>query len=99
MKIRVELPANLCRLAHTESPVEIELGAQPTQRSMMEALEAQLPALQGTVRDHTTQLRRPYLRFFACNEDISHEDIDQPLPAAVASGREPLLIIGAVSGG
>jgi hypothetical protein len=66
---------------------------------MMEALEAQLPALQGTVRDHTTQLRRPYLRFFACNEDISHEDIDQPLPAAVASGREPLLIIGAVSGG
>ena len=66
---------------------------------MMEALEEHLPALQGTVRDHATQLRRPYLRFFACNEDISHEDIDEPLPAAVASGQEPLLIIGAVSGG
>ena len=99
MKIRVELPANLCRLAHVAPIVELEAGEQPTQRSMMEALEANLPALQGTVRDHTTQLRRPYLRFFACNEDISHQDIDQPLPAAVASGNEPLLIVGAVSGG
>ncbi|SEC57340.1 MoaD/ThiS family protein [Terriglobus roseus] len=99
MKIRVELPANLCRLAHVAPLVELEAGDQPTQRSMMEALEAKLPALQGTVRDHTTQLRRPYLRFFACNEDISHQDIDQALPPSIANGSEPLLIIGAVSGG
>jgi molybdopterin synthase sulfur carrier subunit len=99
MKIRVELPANLCRLAHVDPLVELEVGVPPTQRSMMEALEAKLPALQGTVRDHTTQMRRPYLRFFACNEDISHQDIDQPLPLSVANGSEPLLIIGAVSGG
>jgi hypothetical protein len=97
--IRVELPANLCRLAHVEPVVELEVGEVATQRSMMEALEAKLPALQGTVRDHGTQARRSYLRFFACMEDISHQDIDQPLPAAVAEGREPLLIIGAVSGG
>ncbi len=97
--VRVELPANLCRLAKIDEPVVQLAVAEPvTQRSVLDALEAKLPMLVGTVRDHGTQ-RRAYLRFFACCEDISHNSMDEPLPSAVADGLEPLLIIGAVSGG
>ncbi len=99
-EVRVELPANLCRLAKTEeSVVQLAVAEPVTQRSVLDALEARLPMLVGTVRDHGTQQRRAYLRFFACCEDISHNSMDEPLPGPVADGLEPLLIIGAVSGG
>jgi hypothetical protein len=98
--VRVELPANLCRLAKINGPVVQLAVAEPvTQRSVLDALEAKLPTLLGTVRDHGTQQRRAYVRFFACCEDISHNSMDEPLPMPVADGLEPLLIIGAVSGG
>lgn len=97
--IRVELPYHLRRLAGVGAEVTLELEGPATQRSVLDALEARYPVLCGTVRDHVTHQRRPYLRFFACEQDLSHDPPDAPLPDAVASGAEPFLIIGAVSGG
>ncbi|MGB6431574.1 MAG: MoaD/ThiS family protein [Candidatus Acidiferrales bacterium] len=97
--IHVVLPAHLRTLAHVGSEVSIEVVGTPTQRSVLDALEACYPLLQGTIRDHVTQQRRPFLRFFACQEDLSHESPDAPLPDRVASGEEPFLIIGAIAGG
>jgi hypothetical protein len=79
--------------------VQVDIAGPVTQRSVVDALEASYPMLRGTIRDHVTQQRRPFLRFFACEEDLSHESIDAPLPEAVVSGKEPLLIIGAIAGG
>ena len=97
--IRVELPAHLRSLARVRAELEIEVAGVVTQRSVLDALEANYPMLRGTIRDHVTQQRRPFLRFFACGEDLSHETPDTPLPKQVASGEEPLLIIGAIAGG
>ena len=97
--IRVILPQHLRTLAHVGSEVTIEVKGQATLRSVLDALEARYPMLRGTIRDHGTQQRRPFLRFFACEEDISHQSPDAPLPDAVAKGTEPFLIIGAVAGG
>ena|ERR1700722_3810014 len=97
--ITVVLPAHLRTLARVSGDVELDLRGQPTQRSILDELEARYPVLRGTIRDHVTQERRPFLRFFACQEDVSHELPDAPLPAQVASGKEPFLIIGAISGG
>ena len=97
--IRVVLPAHLRTLAQTASEVELEVEAPVTQRSVLDALEARYPMLRGTVRDHVTQQRRPFVRFFACGEDLSHEPPDAPLPPAVASGAEPFLLVGAIAGG
>jgi sulfur-carrier protein len=97
--IRVVLPGHLRALAQARGEVELEIKGPVTQRSVLDALEAQYPMLCGTIRDHVTQQRRPFLRFFACEEDLSHELPDTPLPDAVASGAEPLLIIGAIAGG
>jgi hypothetical protein len=97
--IRVILPPHLRGLAHLNGEVELEVAGQVTQRSVLDALEARYPMLSGTIRDHVTQQRRPFLRFFACGEDLSHEQPDAPLPDAIASGAEPLLILGAIAGG
>jgi molybdopterin synthase sulfur carrier subunit len=97
--IRVILPQHLRTLAHVGSEVTLEVDGQVTQRSVLDALEARYPMLRGTIRDQVTQERRPFLRFFACEEDLSHEAPDAPLPDAVVSGKEPLLIIGAIAGG
>ena len=97
--IRVTLPAHLRTLARSGGEVELEVAAPVTQRSVLDALEARYPALRGTVRDQVTQVRRPFIRFFACEQDLSHESPDAPLPEAVASGKEPFLIIGAIAGG
>ena len=97
--IRVELPSHLRALAHVRREVELEVSGPATLRSVLDALEIRFPMLRGTIRDHVTQQRRPFLRFFACAEDLSHESPDAPLPEAVASGAEPLLIIGAIAGG
>jgi molybdopterin synthase sulfur carrier subunit len=97
--VRVELPAHLRTLAGVNAEVKLEITGQVTQRSILDALEARYPMLCGTIRDHVTQQRRPFLRFFACSEDWSHEQPDAPLPDAVASGAEPFLIIGAIAGG
>jgi molybdopterin synthase sulfur carrier subunit len=97
--IRVILPQHLRTLAHAGSEVTLEVAGPVTQRSVLDALEARYPMLRGTIRDQVTQQRRPFLRFFACEEDLSHEPSDAPLPDAVASGAEPLLIIGAIAGG
>jgi molybdopterin synthase sulfur carrier subunit len=97
--IRVELPAHLRTLARVAGEVEIEVAGQPTVRSVLDALEASYPVLRGTIRDHVTQQRRPYVRFFACEEDLSHEQPDTPLPRAVAIGAEPFLVVGALAGG
>jgi sulfur-carrier protein len=97
--IRVVLPPHLRTLAHVRSEVQLEVQGQVTQRSVLDALEASYPMLRGTIRDHVTQQRRPFLRFFACEEDLSHEQPDAPLPEAVVSGKEPLLIVGAIAGG
>jgi sulfur-carrier protein len=97
--IRVILPQHLRTLAHVGTEVQIEVDRPVTQRSVLDALEARYPMLRGTIRDQVTQERRPFLRFFACEEDLSHESPDAPLPEAVASGKEPLLIIGAIAGG
>ena len=97
--IRVELPQHLRTLAHVDREVQIEVVGAVTQRSVLDALEARYPMLRGTIRDHGTLQRRAFLRFFACAEDLTHESPDAALPDAVASGREPLLIIGAIAGG
>ena len=96
--IRVELPQHLRTLAHVGREVEIEVDGAVTQRSVLDALEARYPMLRGTIRDHGTLQRRPFLRFFACEQDLTHDSPDHPLPAAVASGTEPFLIIGAIAG-
>jgi sulfur-carrier protein len=98
-KIRVILPPHLRTLAHVGREMTIEITGQVTVRSVLDALEATYPMLMGTIRDHVTQQRRPFLRFFACEEDLSHESPDTPLPEAVVSGKEPLLILGAIAGG
>ena len=97
--IRVQLPGHLRTLAGVNSEVEVEVVAPITQRSVIDALEARFPALQGTIRDHVTKERRAFIRFFACSEDLSHEPIDAPLPEAVVNGAEPFLIVGAIAGG
>jgi molybdopterin synthase sulfur carrier subunit len=97
--IRVILPQHLRTLAHAGSEVQLEVDGAVTQRSVLDALEARYPMLRGTIRDQVTQERRPFLRFFACEEDLSHELPDAPLPDAVTSGKEPFLIIGAIAGG
>jgi sulfur-carrier protein len=96
---RVILPHHLRTLAQVGVEVELNVQGPVTQWSVLDALEAAYPMLRGTIRDHTTLQRRPFLRFFACEEDLSHESPDAPLPDAVASGAEPLLIIGAIAGG
>jgi molybdopterin synthase sulfur carrier subunit len=97
--IRVILPHHLRTLAQVGGEIELEIEGPITQRSVLDALEARYPMLRGTIRDQVTLLRRPFLRFFACEEDLSHEPPDTPLPDAVASGKEPLIIIGAIAGG
>ncbi len=97
--IRVELPAHLRTLARVDREVQLEVEGPATQRSVLDALEARYPVLRGAIRDHVTQQRRPFLRFFACQEDLSHEPPDAPLPDEVVSGKEPFLIIGAIAGG
>ena len=97
--IRVLLPAHLRTLAQVTGEVHLEVPGQPTQRLVLDALEAAYPMLRGTIRDHLTLDRRPFLRFFACNEDLSHLPPDAPLPTAVATAREPFLVVGAVAGG
>jgi len=97
--IRVELPPHLRSLAHVRGEVQLEVAAPVTLRAVLDELETQYPMLRGTIRDHSTQQRRAFLRFFACAEDLSHESPDAALPEAVASGKEPLLIVGAIAGG
>ena len=97
--IRVVLPAHLRMLASVADEVELEIEGRATQRSVLDALEARYPMLRGTLRDHVTQQRRPFVRFFACAEDLSHEAPDAPLPVEVESGAEPFLIVGAIAGG
>lgn len=97
--IRVTLPQHLRTLAHVGSEVQVEIEGAATQRSILDAIEARYPMLRGTIRDHVTQQRRPFLRYFACEEDLSHEPPDAPLPDAVASGKEPFIVIGAIAGG
>jgi hypothetical protein len=97
--IRVVLPFHLRNLAHVDSEVELVIEGPVTQRSVLDALEARFPMLRGTIRDHATQQRRPFLRFFACEQDLSLDLPDAPLPAAVASGAEPFMVVGAIAGG
>ena len=97
--IRVVLPAHLRKLARVDREVELAVEGQVTQRSVLDALEACYPMLRGTIRDHVTHERRAFLRIFACEQDLSHESPDAPLPAAVATGAEPLLLVGAMAGG
>jgi hypothetical protein len=97
--ITVVLPPHLRTLARVTGDVKLEVEGPVTQRSVLDALEARYPMLRGTIRDHVTQERRPFLRFFACEGDLSHESPDAPLPDAVASGAEPFFIIGAIAGG
>jgi sulfur-carrier protein len=97
--IRVELPFHLRNLANTDREVKLHIEGPVTQRAILDALEASYPMLRGTVRDHATQRRRPFLRFFACEQDLSHEGPDDPLPDEVAAGKEPFLIVGALAGG
>jgi len=97
--IRVVLPTHLRTLAKVDGEVTLEIEGQATQRSVLDALEARYPVLCGTIRDHVTRERRPFIRFFACEEDLSHEPPDAPLPDAVAKGVEPLLVVRAIAGG
>jgi molybdopterin synthase sulfur carrier subunit len=97
--IRVQLPAHLQTLARVPCEVAIDVTGQATLRSVLDALDASYPVLRGTIREHTTLKRRPYLRFFACEEDLSHDPPDTPLPDAVARGVEPFLVVGAMAGG
>ncbi|HEV2972437.1 MAG TPA: MoaD/ThiS family protein [Pirellulales bacterium] len=97
--IRVIIPEHLRLLARTSGEVKLEVEGAATQRSVLDALEARFPMLRGTIRDQVTQQRRPFIRFYACEDDLSHESSDAPLPDAIASGAEPLWIIGAIAGG
>jgi sulfur-carrier protein len=97
--IRIVLPAHLRTLARVDSEVALDVASPVTQRAILDALEAQYPMLRGTVRDHVTLKRRAFVRFFACDQDLSHEPADAPLPDAVATGAEPFLIVGAMAGG
>jgi hypothetical protein len=97
--IRVVLPHHLRTLAHVGAEVRLDVAGPVTQRSVLDALETRYPVLRGTIRDHVTQQRRPMLRFFACEQDLSHELPDAPLPDAVASGTQPFLVVGAIAGG
>ena len=97
--IRVVLPAHLRTLARVDGEVKLEVAGPLTQRSLLDALESRFPTLRGTIRDQVTQQRRPFVRFYACQEDLSHESPDAPLPDAVVMGTEPLLIVGAMAGG
>ena len=97
--IRVTLPAHLRKLARVDGEVQLDVEGQITQRSVLDALEARYPMLRGTIRDHVTQKRRAFVRFFACEEDLSHQAPDAPLPEAVATGTAPFMIIGAIAGG
>jgi len=97
--VRVILPLHLRTLARVDGEVEIAVEGAPTQRTILDALEARYPMLRGTIREHGTQQRRAFLRFFACNEDVSHQSPDAPLPAAIASGAEPFMVVGAIAGG
>jgi len=97
--IRIVLPAHLRTLARVEGEVRLDIEGQATQRAVLDALEVRYPMLRGAIRDHVTLKRRPFVRFFACAEDLSHEPPDAPLPEAVASGVEPFLVIGAIAGG
>ena len=97
--IRVTLPAHLRKLAHVDGEIQLEIAGQITQRTVLDALEARFPMLRGTIRDHATQKRRAFVRFFACGQDLSHDPPDAMLPAAIASGAEPFMIIGAIAGG
>jgi hypothetical protein len=97
--IRVVLPVHLRSLAHVEGEVQLDVNGQATQRSVLDALEACYPMLRGTIRDHDTQRRRPLVRFFACEQDLSHEPPDSPLPNAIVTGAEPFIILGAMAGG
>jgi molybdopterin converting factor small subunit len=97
--IRVVLPAHLRTLARVDGEVKLDVEGQATQRAVLDALEDRYPMLRGTIRDQVTQQRRAFVRFFACEEDLSHELPDAPLPAAVATGAEPFLVIGAMAGG
>jgi molybdopterin synthase sulfur carrier subunit len=99
MKIRVVLPPHLRKLAQVGAEVDLDVEGQITQRSVLDALEAAYPMLRGTIREHGTQKRRPFLRFFACNEDVSHDPPETPLPPAIVTGAEPFLIVGAIAGG
>lgn len=97
--IRVQLPGHLRRLAGVDDDVLVTVAGAPTVLNVLDAVEARYPVLRGTIRDHATKARRAYLRYYACERDISHEPADTVLPAAVVDGREPLLVIGAISGG
>ena len=97
--IRVVLPYHLRQLASVGGEVTLAVDCPVTQRSVLDALEARYPMLRGTIRDHVTQQRRPFVRFFACEQDLSHEPPDAPLPEEVASGAEPFLVVGAIAGG
>jgi molybdopterin synthase sulfur carrier subunit len=97
--IRVVLPAHLRTLARVDGEVMLDVKGEVTQRAVLDALEARYPMLRGTIRDHSTKCRRPFIRFFACEQDLSHESPDAPLPDAVATGTEPFLIVGAMAGG
>jgi len=97
--IRVILPAHLRALAQIEGEVTLDIAERATPSAVIDALEVRYPMLRGTIRDHTTHARRPFLRFFACERDLSHEPADAPLPAPVAAGAEPFLIVGAIAGG
>jgi len=97
--IRVVLPQHLRRLARVDGEVRLDLEGRATQRAVLDALEARYPMLRGTIRDHVTHRRRPYLRFFACRQDLSNEAPDAPLPDAVSAGTEPFLVVGAMAGG
>ncbi|MEP6714569.1 MAG: MoaD/ThiS family protein [Terriglobia bacterium] len=97
--IQVILPAHLRTLGRVDGAVELKIDGPVTQRTVLDALEAKVPALRGTIRDHGTLQRRPFIRFFACEEDLSHESPDAPLPEAVATGAEPFLVVGAIAGG
>jgi molybdopterin converting factor small subunit len=97
--VRVVLPAHLRTLARVDGEVKLEVDAPPTQRAVLDALEAGYPMLRGTIRDQVTHRRRPFVRFFACEQDVSHDPPDAPLPQAVATGAEPFMVVGAMAGG
>jgi molybdopterin converting factor small subunit len=97
--IRVTLPAHLRKLAQVDGEIELEIAGQITQRTVLDALEARFPMLRGTIRDHVTQKRRAFVRFFACGQDLSHESPDVLLPGPIVTGAEPFMIIGAIAGG